>query len=182
MPAKRKRTQRSAALRTNYEHRIFGDVLSMAATIAENRKQTVSQRLAELAKATKDFSSAITDLPILCDYSKAAAKGLEKLAKYVDRRDVTDILNDIAALTRRQPVATIALGVAAGLIATQLLRNVPVSTRSPTSMRRNSTAKAERKHNRSGGLRRRLRKKNQIAAAVTPKDLTTTTEEQSPLP
>ena len=84
MPAKRKRKQRCTALRTNYEHRIFGDVLSMASTIAESRKHMVSQRLTELAEATKDFSNTITDLPALWNYSNAAARGLAKLGSAMD--------------------------------------------------------------------------------------------------
>ena len=181
MPAKGKRTRRYAALGANYEHRIFGDVLSMASTMAESRKHAVSQRLTDLAKATKDFNKTITDLPVLWNYSDAAARGLYKLAKYVDRTDVTDIFNDTAALARRQPVATIMLGVAAGLIAMQALRNAPVPAHLPATVRRNSTAAAERKQNRSVGLRRRRRlpKENRIAAGDSSNHLASPMKQQN---
>ena len=61
MVVKRIRKRRSAALRSNYGQRMFGDVLSMASTVAESRKHMVSERLAQLASAARDFSSEIDD-------------------------------------------------------------------------------------------------------------------------
>jgi hypothetical protein len=125
--SKRKRGRRSAALRSNYGQRMFGDVLSMASTVAESRKHMVSKRLSELATTAKDLSNEIDDLPYVRDLADAAVSRIEKLATYVDHTDVPDMLDDIASLARRQPGATVALGVVAGLIATQLLRNRPIS-------------------------------------------------------
>ena len=127
MVSKRKRRRRSAALRSNYGQRMFGDVLSMASTVAESRKHMVSERLSELATTAKDLSNEIDDLPYVRDLADAAVSGIEKLAAYVDDTDVPNMLDDIASLARRQPGATVALGVVAGLIATQLLRNRPIS-------------------------------------------------------
>jgi len=125
--SKRKRRRRSAALRSNYGQRMFGDVLSMASTVAESRKHMVSKRLSELATTAKDLSNEIDDLPYVRDLADAAVSGIEKLAAYVDDTDVPDMFDDMASLARRQPGATVALGVVAGLIATQLLRNRPIS-------------------------------------------------------
>ena len=127
MASKRKRRRRSAALRSNYGQRMFGDVLSMASTVAESRKHMVSKRLSELATTAKDLSNEIDDLPYVRDLADAAVSGIEKLAAYVDDTDVPDMFDDMASLARRQPGATVALGVVAGLIATQLLRNRPIS-------------------------------------------------------
>jgi hypothetical protein len=106
---------------------MFGDVLSMASTVAESRKHMVSERLAQLASAARDFSSEIDDLPAVHDFADAVVSRIEKLAAYVDDTDVSDMLDDIASFARRQPGTTVALGVVAGLIATQLLRNRPAS-------------------------------------------------------
>ena len=127
MASKRKRRRRSAALRSNYGQRMFGDVLSMASTVAESRKHMVSQRLSQLASTAKDLSNGIDDIPYARDFAEAAASRIEKLATYVDDTDVSDMLDDISSFARRQPGATVALGVVAGLIAAQLLRNRPVS-------------------------------------------------------
>ena len=121
MVSKRKRRRRSADLRSNYGQRMFGDVLSMASRVAGSRKRKVSQRLSQLASTTKDLSNEIDDIPYVRDFADAAARGIEKLAAYVDDNDVPDMLDDISSFARRQPGAMVALGVVAGLIATQLL-------------------------------------------------------------
>ncbi|MGH6875493.1 MAG: hypothetical protein ACREDW_10785 [Aestuariivirgaceae bacterium] len=120
----------------------------MASTVAESRKHMISERLSELASAARDFSKAIDDLPYLRNYTDAAASGIDKLAAYVDRIDVQDMVDDIAIVARRQPAATLALGVVAGLIATQVLRNRPVSAGWPVSTRERSSHDAERKRGR----------------------------------
>jgi hypothetical protein len=125
--SKRKRRRRSAALRSNDGQRMFGDVLSMASMVAESRKHMVLERLSQLASTAKDLSHKIDDIPYAGDFAKAAASRIDKLAAYVDNTDVPDMLDDIASFARRQPGATLALGVVAGLIAAQLLRSRPVS-------------------------------------------------------
>ena len=127
MVSKRKRRRRAAALHSNYGQRMFGDVLSMASMVAKSRKRMVSERLAQLASAARDFSSEIDDLPAMQDFADAVASRIEKLAAYVDDTDVPDMLDDIASFARRQPGTTVAVGLVAGLIATQLLRNGPAS-------------------------------------------------------
>jgi hypothetical protein len=99
----------------------------MASTVAESRKHMVSQRLSQLASTAKDLSNGIDDIPYARDFAEAAASRIEKLAAYVDDTDVSHMLDDISSFARRQPGATVALGVVAGLIAAQLLRNRPVS-------------------------------------------------------
>ena len=123
MAATRKRSRRSAALRRdNYGQRMFGDVLSMASTVAESRKHQAAERLNELASAARNFTNTVEDLPYLRDYTDAAANRIDELAEYVDRTDVTEMLDDMASFAKRQPMATLALGLAAGLVTTQLMR------------------------------------------------------------
>ena len=123
MAATRKRSRRSAALRRdNYGQRMFGDVLSMASTVAESRKHQAAERLSELASAARNFTNTVEDLPYLRNYTDAAANRIDELAEYVDRTDVTEMLDDMASFAKRQPMATLALGLAAGLVTTQLMR------------------------------------------------------------
>jgi len=106
---------------------MFGDVLSMASTVAESRKHMVLERLSQLASTAKDLSHEVDDIPYAREFAKAAANRIDKLAAYVGNTDVPDMLDDIAAFARRQPGATVALGIVAGLVATQLLRHRPLS-------------------------------------------------------
>jgi hypothetical protein len=140
MAATKKRSRRSAALRReNYGQRMFGDVLSMASTVAESRKHQAAERLSELASAARNFTNTVEDLPYLRDYTDAAANRIDELAEYVDRTDVPEMLDDIASFARRQPMATLALGLAAGLVTTQLMRGRVMRTSQDRSSGRTSS-------------------------------------------
>jgi predicted transcriptional regulator len=140
MAATRKRSRRSAALRReNYGQRMFGDVLSMASTVAESRKHQAAERLSELASAARNFTNTVEDLPYLRDYTDAAANRIDELAEYVDRTDVPEMLDDIASFAKRQPMATLALGLAAGLVTTQLMRGRVMRTSRGGSSSRTSS-------------------------------------------
>jgi hypothetical protein len=101
---------------------MFGDVLSMASTVAESRKHQAAERLSELASAARNFTRTVEDWPYLRDYTDAAASRIDDLAEYVDSTDVPEMLDDMASFAKRQPMATLALGLAAGLVTTQLMR------------------------------------------------------------
>jgi hypothetical protein len=143
---KRIRKRRSAALRSNYGQRMFGDVLSMASTVAESRKHMISERLSQLATTAKDLSNEIDDIPYAQDFAEAAASRIETLAAYVDVTDIADMLDDVVSFARRQPGATVALGMVAGLIATQILRHRPTSAALVSKSR--SSVRAEGKRGR----------------------------------
>jgi hypothetical protein len=143
MAAPRRSARRSAFSRgANYGQRIFGDVLAMASTVAESRKHVAAERLNELASATRNFTSTVEDLPYLRDYTDAAAERINEFADYVDRTEIPEMLEDMASFAKRQPMATLALSVAAGLVTTQLMRKWPTAR---SGSRRSSTRKAGRK-------------------------------------
>lgn len=122
--AKKRNARRRAGSRQNqYGQRIFGDVLAVASTLAESRKHLAAERLTELASATRTLTDTVEDLPYLREYTDAAAERIDELADYVDRTDLPEMLEDAASFAKRQPMATLALGVAAGLVTTQLMRN-----------------------------------------------------------
>lgn len=124
--SRRRSSSRRGGSRDNYGQRMFGDVLSLASTLADSRKQVAAERLNELASATRNLTNSVEDLPYLRDYTDAAAQRIDELADYVERTDLDDMLEDIATFAKRQPMATLALGVAAGLVTTQLMRNWPM--------------------------------------------------------
>jgi hypothetical protein len=108
-------------------------VLSIASTLADSQKRGGADRIEELATATREFGAGLDDFPQLRRYSSAAAENLDDLADYIARTDIPDMLDDFASFAKRQPVATLTLGVAAGLAFTQLVHNWPVPMRSRTS-------------------------------------------------
>jgi predicted transcriptional regulator len=124
--SRRRSTSRRGSSRDNYGQRMFGDVLSLASSLAGSRKQMAAERLNELASATRNLTSSVEDLPYLRDYTDAAAQRIDELADYVERTDIDEMLEDIATFAKRQPMATLALGMAAGLVTTQLMKNWPM--------------------------------------------------------
>jgi hypothetical protein len=130
--AKTKSARRSRASRSHKPaaNRLFDDALSLASTLADSRKRAGADRIVELASATREFGTSLNDFPQLRQYSGQAADSLDDLADYIVRTDIPDMLDDFAGFARRQPVATLTLGVAAGLAFTQLVHGWPVPTKS----------------------------------------------------
>jgi len=141
--AARKRSAHRLVRRNNHGQRMFGDVLAIASTVAESRKHLAAERLAELASATRNFTTNVEDLPYLRSYTDSAAERIDEFADYVDRTDIPEMLGDAATLAKRQPMATLALGLAAGLVTTQLMRGWPIGRSG--SNRSSSASKARRK-------------------------------------
>jgi hypothetical protein len=109
--------------------RIFDDALSLASTLADSRKRAGADRIVELASATRVFGANLNDFPQLRRYSETAAGNLDDLADYIARTDIPDMLDDLASFAKRQPVATLTLGVAAGLAFTQIMHDWPIPMR-----------------------------------------------------
>lgn len=134
--AKRVRRARAAPRRKAAAgNRIFDDALSLASALADGRKRAGADRIVELASATRDFGATLEDFPQLRHYSDTAAENLDDLADYVAKTDIPDMLEDFASFAKRQPVATLTLGVAAGLAFTQLMHGwpMPVKARAKSS-------------------------------------------------
>lgn len=142
---KRSGRRRSRSARDNYGQGMFGDVLSMASALAGSRKHLAAERLNELASATRNLTSSVEELPYLRDYTDAAAERIDELADYVDRTDIPEMLEDIASFAKRQPMATLALGVAAGLVTTQLMKSWPAPWMSGASSGSSSRRRAARR-------------------------------------
>jgi hypothetical protein len=122
MARTKKSRRRSASSR---QGRMFGDMAGIASTVTESSKHLAAERLTDLATATRHFTTSFEDLPYLRDYTDAAAQKIGELAEYVTRTDIPDMLEDVASLAKRRPMATLALSVAAGLVTTQLVRGWP---------------------------------------------------------
>ncbi|WP_119390995.1 hypothetical protein [Taklimakanibacter lacteus] len=143
--AKKTRRPRRTSYSKPVGNRIFDDALSLASTLAESRKRSGADRIVELASATRDFGATLDDFPQLRFYSDAAAENLDDLADYIAKTEFPDMLEDFTHFARRQPVATLTLGVAAGLAFTQLVHGWPV----PMKARPKSSAGRTRRRGRA---------------------------------
>jgi hypothetical protein len=124
---------------------MFGEAMALASTLAEGRKHAAAERLGELATAARDVTTTFHDLPFLRDYTEAAADRLDELAVYVDDTELPDIINDIATFAKRQPMATLALTVAAGFVTSQLVREWPANGSGASGRGRGTARKGSRR-------------------------------------
>lgn len=112
------------------------DLLSMAGSLANSRKEYAAAQLESLADSVRQFSDAMPAVPTVRSYATTAADTLDDLAGYVVESDLADILADAREFTRRHPLATFGGSIAAGLVITQIVQSRAQSMRAETRARR----------------------------------------------
>ena len=147
--AKKTRPTRRKSYSKPAGSRIFDDALSLASTLADSRKRAGADRIVELASATREFGTTLQDFPQLRFYSDSAAENLDDLADYIAKTDIPSMLDDIGRFARRQPVATLTLGVAAGLAFTQLVHGWPLPMKAAP---KSSNGRGRRRGRKAGAL------------------------------
>jgi hypothetical protein len=137
---------RAATAKRSNNNTLVNDALSMASTLTRSRKETEARRLKDISLATREFGATLDDFPHLRAYADAAADGIDSVADYVEATELQDMVSDLADMARSQPLATMALTIAAGVAAAQIARNMETSKRGrPVAARRKSPARRARK-------------------------------------
>jgi hypothetical protein len=121
------------------------DLLSMAGSLANSRKEYAAAQLESLADSVRQFSDAMPAVPTVKSYATTAADTLDDLAGYVVESDLADILADAREFTRRHPLATFGGSIAAGLVITQIVQSRAQSLRSDTRARRQRSSAGSRR-------------------------------------
>lgn len=165
MAARKQRTRRirqhgaysSSGSRSGVTGRVFDALLALSGGLAQERMVAGAGKIQELAEATRDFGRSMPDIPEARAYVAFAARNLEALATYVSETDPTEMVEDAGVFAKRHPVAVMCAGVAAGLVATQLLRtNVSgfaSRRRIPAARRRTNRATQARSSKRAANGR-----------------------------
>lgn len=112
------------------------DLLAMAGSLANSRKEYASDQLETLAESMRQFSDSLPALPTLKTYAESAADSLEDLASYVLESDLPDMIADARAFAQRHPLATFGGSVIAGIVMTQLVHARAESMRTVVRARR----------------------------------------------
>lgn len=112
------------------------DLLAMAGSLANSRKQYASSQLETLADSVREFSDSLPSMPAVKTYANTAADSLEDLAGYVLESDLPEMVNDARELARRHPLATFGGSVLAGIVITQLVQSRAEGLRSAVRARR----------------------------------------------
>jgi hypothetical protein len=132
--------------RRNYGQSVLSDLLSLASSIAGSGKHMGAQKVFAVAEATRVFGEDLNELPHLKAYAEAAADGLDDFGEYVENTEIADILDDAADFAKRQPAITAAFALAAGILATQVVRNWR-SIRSAANPKPRTRSREERSSN-----------------------------------
>lgn len=127
---------RSQGNRGSEGRALFDDLLTMAGSLAESRREYASGQLETLADTIRQFGGSVPSLPAVSTYAQTAADSLEDLADYVLESDLPDMVSDAREIARRHPLATFGGSIVAGLVITQLVQNRAGAMRSASHVRR----------------------------------------------
>lgn len=127
------------------------DLLTMAGSLANSRKEYAAAQLEDLADSVRQFGEAVPAVPTMRAYAAAAADSLEELASYVVESELADMVADAREFTRRHPLVTFGGSIAAGLLITQLVQS-----------------RAQEMRTSSSSAQRRARQGSRRARAVPP--------------
>jgi ElaB/YqjD/DUF883 family membrane-anchored ribosome-binding protein len=123
--SRRKRNTRKSSGGTRsrgFSNQLFGNAISLAGVIARNGKDLGAEKILALADATRSYSGTVASVPNVREYVTLAAESLEGLAEYVTDTEFEKMIDDAGDFARRHPWAVVGAGLAAGLLAAQILR------------------------------------------------------------
>ena len=124
---------------------LLDDLLTMAGSLANSRKEYAAAQLESLADSVRQFGEARPAIHTVKSYASTAADTLDELADYVVESELADIMADAREFTRRHPVITFGGTVAAGIIITQIVQSRAESMRSAARPRRSRSSAASRR-------------------------------------
>lgn len=140
MPQRRNsRVARSASNGRGLSAQLIDNAVQMAFAVARNSKDVGVEKMQGLAEAARKFSGSMSSIPSMQEYVALTAESLDELADYVADNEFEDMIDDAAAFARRHPWAVMAMGVAAGMVAMQVVR--AGTTTAPRNARRGSTTR-----------------------------------------
>jgi hypothetical protein len=120
---KRNTRQRTGSKRSRgFSNQLFDNAISLAGVMARNGKDLGAEKILALADATRNYSGSVASVPNVKEYVTLAAESLEGLAKYVADTEFERMMDDAGEFSRRHPWAVVGAGLAAGLLAAQILR------------------------------------------------------------
>ena len=96
-----------------------------ARSAADQQKHVAVGRVEGIAQALRTASDELRDQgqPIVAEYSRYAAEGLESMAQSLDRRQVGDFVNGIEQFARERPVAFIGGAMIAGFALARFMKS-----------------------------------------------------------
>ena len=115
-----------------------------ARSIADQQKHAAAGRVEGIAHALRTASDELREQgqPMIADYSRYAAEGLESMAQSLERRDMDDFVEGVENFARQRPVAFLGGAMVAGFALARFVKS--------SSARRYRRSAAERGGARPG--------------------------------
>ena len=101
------------------------DVRQRARSAVDEQKHAAVGRVEGIAHALRTASDELRDQgqPMVAEYSRYAAEGLESMAQSLDRREVGDFVENIEQFARERPVAFIGGAMVAGFALARFMKS-----------------------------------------------------------
>jgi hypothetical protein len=101
------------------------EVRDRARSLADQQKHAAVGRVEGIAHALRTASDELRDQgqPMVAEYSRYAAEGLESMARSLDRREVGDFVGGIEQFARERPVAFLGGAMVAGFALARFMKS-----------------------------------------------------------
>jgi len=122
-----------------------GPAADVARRIREQSDEFIKQRKAQAAEELSTVGEAIhraasklhqAKTGAIADYVDDAAKAVERAAKYVERSELQELVNDVARFARARPMLVIGTVVATGLVVGRFITATPARQEAREGRRR----------------------------------------------
>jgi hypothetical protein len=116
--------EKTGELRRQAEEAAHG-VRDRARSIADQQKHAAAGRVEGVAHALRRASDDLREQgqPMIAEYSRYAAEGLESMAQSPARRDVDDFVGDVEKFARQRPVAFLGGSIVAGVALVRFMKS-----------------------------------------------------------
>lgn len=101
--------------------RVFVEVMELASSLFNNRRDFGANHLNALAKTTRDYATTMSNLPTMQEQVNLVSDNIENFSDYVLNTDLQRIVKDISVQARRRPSLTVGVAVVAGVVATRFV-------------------------------------------------------------
>ena len=101
------------------------DMRDRARSVVDQQKHAAVGRVEGVAHALRTASDELRDQgqPMVAEYSRYAAEGLESMAQSLDRRDVGDFVQSVEQFARDRPVAFLSGAMIAGFALARFMKS-----------------------------------------------------------
>jgi hypothetical protein len=101
------------------------EVRDRARSLADQQKHAAVGRVEGIAHALRTASDELRDQgqPMVAEYSRYAAEGLESMARSLDRREVGDFVGGVEQFARERPVAFLGGAMVAGFALARFMKS-----------------------------------------------------------